>query len=612
PTLEQVLRQLPLFHVRRNSRGEAEISARGSESRQVAVLIDGVPVTLAWDARTDASVLPATGIRDLTYTRGLSSMLYGPNVLGGIIELGVGQSSYRPRTPAMEFNTGIDHVGGFGSSATVAVPIQNRGGRWLVRGGAGFRDSPGVPLAKGITEPVATHDDLRVNTDAKNTDGFAAVRYEGNGGGWFALSGSTFNAERGIAAELGYDDARFWRYPHVSRTIAVLSGGTGGRRSPFGGTAGVEASFGLDLGRTDIDAYTTREYTELDAFENGKDRTSTIRLRANQTLGGRGELRTAFTRSETRHDEFLPAGEARYRQQLMSIGGETTWRLIENGAKLNALRLTVGGAYDQAETPESGGREPRQGRLSEWGARVGMTAVLADGKLVAHGGVSRRGRFPALRELYSGALNRFTPNPDLKPENLVAVEAGLTARMGESTEVQVVGFRHRMNDAVVRITLPNNRFMRVNRNRLESTGLEVMAATVIGRLGIRGDLTMQSVDLTNTGAGTTSRPENLPDLFGGVNATLELPWNLQAGAEVRYTGKQFCIDPASGDDAELASGAVVSADLSKQWRIRSSGNGWLSRLEARITVDNVGNKAMYDQCRLPEAGRLARVQIRLF
>jgi hypothetical protein len=43
PSLDQVLRTLPMLHVRRNSRGETEISARGSESRQVAAARWGAP-----------------------------------------------------------------------------------------------------------------------------------------------------------------------------------------------------------------------------------------------------------------------------------------------------------------------------------------------------------------------------------------------------------------------------------------------------------------------------------------------------------------------------------------------------------------------------------------
>ena len=612
PTLEQTFRRLPLLHVRRNSRGESEISARGSESRQVAVLVDGIPLTVAWDSRTDASVLPTTAFREITYVRGLSSMLYGPNVLGGIIELPVGHSSYRPSRATAEVSSGIDHVGGFGSRVSTTLPLGGADGRWMVRAGGSFSDSPGVPLANGIVEPLpGEHENLRVNTDFQSVDGFGSLRYQGGSGSFLSLAAWTFKADRGMAAELGYDDARFWRYPDVHRSMAVISGGTGHHRSPFGGTGDVEASIGVDFGRTDIDVYSARDYQTLDGFEDGRDRTLTFRMLADQTLGSRGDLRTALTMVETRHDEFLPAGEARYRQQVMSVGAETDWRLIDMGQGINALRLNVGGAYDVAKTPETGGREPKQPTQSELGARVGLTLVAADGRLQTHASASRRARFPALRELYSGALNRFTPNPDLKPENLFAVEAGVTARLGSSSEIQLVGFRHQMNDAVVRITLPDNKFMRVNRNRLNSHGVELVASTVVGHVALGGDLTLQSANLTNTDANTTNRPENLPDAFGGAFVRANVPLGLKLGGEVRYTGTQFCIDPATGDDAELASGAVVNADLSREFSIGSAG-GLFSRLEGTIAVDNLGDKAMYDQCRLPEPGRLLRFQVRIF
>jgi len=611
PTLEQTLRQLPMLHIRRNSRGEAEISVRGSESRQVAVLVDGIPLTLAWDARADVSVLPSTAFQEVTFVRGLASMLYGPNVLGGVIELPIGHSSTRPERSSAEVFTGGDHVGGFGGAASVTVPIGGDTGKWLFRGGAGFRDSPGVPLAKGVVEPLPKDRDLRSNTDARNVDGFASLRYEGARWSWLSVAATTFQAERGIAAELGFNTARFWRYPDISRTLAIVSAGTGDHRSPLGGRGDLEASVGVDIGRTDIDTYSARDYTTVSGFEDGKDRTLTFRALGDHTLGSRGDLRTAFTISDIRHDEFLPAGAARYRQQLMSIGAETAWRLIDQGPGINALRLSVGGAYDVGKTPETGGREPKQPTLTELGGRVGLTLVAADGRLLAHAGVSRRGRFPALRELYSGALNRYTPNPDLKPENLVAAEAGITARLGSNSEFQLVGFRHQMNDAVVRITLPDNTFKRVNRNRLESHGVELLASTLLGNVALGGDLTLQSVDLTNTEAGITNRPENLPNAFGGAYARATVPLAIRVGAEARYTGNQFCIDPATGNDAELASGAVFNGDVSREFRLRASG-GWFSRIEARVAVDNLGNKAIYDQCRLPEPGRLVRLQVRLF
>jgi len=606
--LERVLREAPFLHVRRNSRGEAEISARGSESRQVAVLVDGVPITLAWDARADVSIIPAAAPQRIEFTRGLSSMLYGPNVLGGIVEISVGRSLLQPSASSVEIGAGVDGVGGVGTRATMTLPFESSAGRWLIRAGAGFRDTPGQPLARGIVEPLPTDDGLRVNTDARSVDGFVAARFHGNDGAWLSFSGSSFDAKRGIAAELGTDDARFWRYPDVNRTVGVISGGTGDRASPFGGRGDLEASVGLDFGRTEIDSYTGRDYVTTDGFENGNDRTLTLRLLADQSLGSRGELRTAFTWSDIRHDEILPDAEARYRQQLASLGAETVWRLIEDGTGIEALRVSVGGAYDVGKTPESGGREPL-GTLHQWGVRAGFSMVVGGGDALIHGGVSRRGRFPALRELYSGALNRFAPNPDLEPEKLTAFEAGVTTRLGGG-EVQAVFFRHDLRDAVVRTTLPDRRFFRVNRDRLASTGLELLAATTVGRVGLSGDLTLQSVDLTDPEAQVTHEPENLPSVFGTVRAALPIGFGTVATAELDYTGRQFCIDPGTGQDTRLDAGAIVNGHVSKVWSVGRSG--MLSRLETRIALDNLGDRALFDQCGLPRPGRLLRLELRLF
>jgi iron complex outermembrane receptor protein len=609
-TFEQVLRELPMLHVRRNSRGEAEISVRGSESRQVAVLVDGVPLTLAWDGRADVSVIPATAPQSIKFIRGLSSMLYGPNVLGGIVEMGVGQSFFQPHSASAAIASEVDHLGGVGTSGTVTLPFTSDNAGWLVRAGGSHRDSPGLPLARNVVEPLPATNDVRVNTDATNIDGFLAVRYQNYGGPWFSFSGSTFTAERGIAAELGVEDgARFWRYPHVSRTLMVASGGTGDHRTPLG-RGDLEASVGLDLGRTDIDSYTDRTYTTMDAFENGRDRGLTLRLLGDHTITSHGDFRAAFTLSDIRHDESLPDGDARYRQRLWSVGGETMWRVIERGTDINWFRVSMGGAYDVAATPESGGREPL-GTIAQWGGRIGATIGLRDGNTLVHAAVSRRGRFPSLRELYSGALNRFAPNPDLKPEKLLAIEAGVTTRLGNG-EVQLVGFRHQLNDAVVRTTLPDRRYFRVNRDRLNSLGLELLASLAVGPVALGGDVTLQSVDLTDTQASVTHEPENLPKVFGSAHAAFPLPLGVRALAEVRYTGHQYCIDPGTGEDSRLSAGATFDAELARTWNLHSGGSAWFGRLETRVAVDNVGDVALYDQCGLPQPGRLFRFQVRVF
>jgi len=611
PTVEEVLRDLPMLHIRTNSRGQAEISARGSESRQVAVLVDGIPLTLAWDARADVSVIPATAIDDVTFTRGLSSMLHGPNVLGGVVEMRVGQSM-TPRDRSLTVAVGTDHVGSIRTRAAAAVPVLTDGGELLVRGGIGFRDSPGDPLADGIEEPVETDDDLRLNTDLQNVDGFMSLRYRADHGAWVALSGSAFREERGIAAELGLpdDEARLWRYPSVSRTLGVLSAGTGRRPSPLGGSGSVEASLGVDRGRTEIEAYTTRAYDEVAAVEEGDDLTLTGRLSADQTLGDRGVLRSSVTLAQVDHEETTGDGAADYRQRLFSVGAETTWRLLDSRGRVESLSMSLGAAYDRAETPRTGGRDP-QDPLSEVGGRLGFSAVMRGGTTVLHAGVSRRGRFPALRELYSGALNRFVPNPDLEPEKLLTTEAGVTVRRGRG-RVQVVGFRTLLEDAVVRVTLDDGRLQRVNRDELETTGVEVLGAVAIGPVDVVANATLQWADLTDTEAGQTDRPENLPDALGDFRVLFPVGAGVRGSASLAYTGDQYSIDQRTGDDAELDAEAVIGAALWRGWPVRLPwGAGTFTDLETRITLENAADAALYDAWGLPGPGRRVRFEVRL-
>lgn len=609
PTVEEVLRELPGVHVRTNSRGEAEISVRGSESRQVAVLVDGVPITLGWDARTDVSVLPAAAPHEVNLVRGLSSILHGPNVLGGVVEMSVARGFTFPSASSAQLTAGYDGAGGYATTASATVPGVTSAGKLLLRAGAGFRDSPGAPLASGVVEPVPT-DGLRLNTDTRSLDGFLALRYVRDTGGWLTFSASSFQAERGIAGELGVENPRLWRYPHIGRTIAVASAGTGDRKTPVG-HGDMEASVGLDFGRTEITSYTTRAYDATNGTENGDARTTTLRLLADHTLGARGDLRAALTWADIRQDMSVSGVESAYRQRLASYGLESVWRIVERSeGPLQAFRVSFGGALDQGDTPETGGL-PSLEAMSDWGARLGLTALLGEGHTLLHAGVSRRGRFPALRETYSESLNRFEPNPDLRPERLLAYEGGVTTRLGQG-EIQVVAFHHELSGAIRRITLPNKKRKRVNSDELTSTGVEVLFSQVAGSVQYGGDVTLQSVELRGPANPVSREPENLPDASGSAYLRVPLPAGISASAEARYMGTQFCQHPDTGADVELDGGTLFGADVARSWTVRRSRGDLLSRLEARVGVDNVADKAFYDQCGLPRPGRLLRMQLRLF
>lgn len=602
PTAEEVLREIPTLHVRTNTRGEAEIAVRGSESRQVAVLLDGVPLTLGWDGRTDVSVFAAGAVDNIRFVRGVSSMLHGPNVLGGVVEMSTA-ARLLPRSASFSASATLDREGGYAAAAHAEQPFgDNRAG--VVRIGAGWRDRPGVPLPDGISEPVAT-DGLRLNTDATSLSGFFSLRYDRDGHGWASLSASGFRGERGIAAELGAAQPRLWRYPDIQRLIMALSGGTGHHDTPWG-RGDIEASVGVDVGHTRIRSYGTRAYDDVVGREDGNDRTITTRLLADHTLGPRGNLAAAFTLANIDHDAIVDGLAAGYRQRLMSVAGESTWMLVETpAASLATLRLSVGGAWDRGWTPRAGDL-PATGTMDDWGVRAGLSAIFAGGATLVHAGVSRRGRFPALREMYSEALDRFVPNPDLRTERLVALETGVTTRVGTG-EVQIVGFHHDLSGAIRRITLDDGRRMRVNSDELVSTGIELLFNQSLGAVSFGGDLTLQSTRLEDPSTSLSSEPENLPGRTARGWVSFPIAAGFTGVGEAAYTGPQFCQDPDSGADVELAGGTWLNATLSRIWSLGSA-----RRLEASASADNLADSALYDQCGLPRPGRMLSVSVRVF
>jgi iron complex outermembrane receptor protein len=598
PVLEDALRDMPFVLVRQNSRGEAEISVRGSDSRQSAVLVDGVPLTLGWDNRTDPSIVPLAGASQLVYVRGLSSLLQGPNVLGGVLELGMNRSDEGARR-TLELRTGFDQTGAQGYAVNGVLPR----GALTLRGGAEYRTRDGVALAGDVDDPATADPDLRTNSDLKELDGHLAARWSLANGGWVGASATTYVTERGVPPELHLQSPRLWRYPDQSRTLAIVSGGTGRRTTPLG-SGDAELIVGWNTGHTEIEKFATSAYDSIVGGEKGDERAFSARLLADHSLG-RGELRTAFTFVDVTYRETLDADPSSdYRQTLWSTAAEVEHPLG------GTWRLSGGLALDGADTPETGGK-PSSGSLTDWAGRLGISTLVASGPTRLHAALSRRARFPALRELYSGALGVFEPNPDLKPETLVGFEAGATL-LRQDVQFQAVVFHHDLDDAVIRIGQPDGKFKRVNKDELTSTGLELLAGWTGARLSVNGDLLLQRVRLLDQTAAdaTERRPENVPEFRIGADVTMPIGFGVRALAGVGYTGTQYCTNAETGSQDTIDGAARADLGADREWRIGRPGGLW-SAIRATLSFDNVTDAAVYDQCGLPQPGRTVRFGLAL-
>jgi len=372
-------------------------------------------------------------------------------------------------------------------------------------------------------------------------------------------------------------------------------------------------SGGYSRGTVEITAFTDATYGTVDSREWGDERLYNGHLRLSHSLPLGGELRAAFTGARVQYGETLDDDPTtNYEQQLWSSGAEAEFPIA------GRFLISGGVVNDASTTPESGGREAL-GRSSRWGWRAGASTFAWGERARIHASVSERSRFPALRELYSGALNRFLANPDLKPETLLGTEVGLSLIAAQTAartlSFQVVGFHHDLDDAVVRTTLPapDRRFFRVNRDEVRTTGAELFGSwSPSGRgISVSADLLAQNIKVRDKTIPDGDRlPEHQPEVRGGIELGIPLLFEIEGLAAARYTGTQHCLHPDTGEFQKLGSETVGNVGIQKTWQIRSTP-GLLSSLRTMLAVDNITDSAVYDQCGLPQPGRTLRFGVQL-
>ena len=156
-------------------------------------------------------------------------------------------------------------------------------------------------------------------------------------------------------------------------------------------------------------------------------------------------------------------------------------------------------------------------------------------------------------------------------------------------------------------TFAGKKRKRVNKDKIKSSGIEVVAVGEVGRFDYTTDLTMQSV--WQYGEGGVTRPEYEPNVFGRLGLSTALFRQLVIETEYRYKGEQFCLDPNLGMQ-RLKPTNDLGLKLKRLFVIKDGGK--LSNLDSSIAISNIGNMLIFDQCGLPQPGRTVELQVRLF
>jgi outer membrane cobalamin receptor len=86
-TLDEAIKFIPSLNVRNGADGTPRIDIRGLRTRQIKLLINGVPFNSANNGQFDPTLIPTFAIDKINLQAGSSSVLYGDGGMGGVLNI---------------------------------------------------------------------------------------------------------------------------------------------------------------------------------------------------------------------------------------------------------------------------------------------------------------------------------------------------------------------------------------------------------------------------------------------------------------------------------------------------------------------------------------------
>jgi len=401
----EVIEMLPSAFATSGQRGERIFSLRGFDQRQLAVLLDGVPFSIPYDGQIDLGMLPAALIERVSVIKGPGSVLYGPNGMGGAVNI----VTRRPGdVPLLGVAFMGDPRGAVRFNAYGSARRGNLG--YTLVGGVNRLD--GFPLSSRFKSEPRQDGDIRNNSDKESLFLLAGGEWRPAKDQRLFVSSLIIEGKRGVPCGLGDVRPRFWRFSNW-RTVGLTLGHAGKLGSLFE----TDETLYARLYNNQIDSYDDASYTTQSA------KWAFTSLYRDQAFGGRVRARSVPLDSPwgptllrlwagAQHDRHVAGQPGRPDEPTVS---RTLVTLAPEAEALIAPRLTLTASLQtDIELPTDDASVHPNERFG-FGPLVSLGYEPLDG-LFLRATVARRTRFASLKERFSSAIGLRLPNPDLGPE----------------------------------------------------------------------------------------------------------------------------------------------------------------------------------------------------
>ncbi len=462
--LTEILPSAPGAYVSTGSKNEWGVKLRGLGSNRITLLYDGIPVYEPYYNSFDLKSIAADQIESVKVVKGASSVLYGPNAMGGIVDV----LSKRPADDQFSLRLDYGTRKTYGAYASGAL----RGRNLLFTASASREGSDGFNwVDAGSTEPRQNSDYERLSLGGK-------LYYYPGGGSEIMAEVTYYQSEYGIPTATDYYKKQYWRFRDWQRFMANL-----------GGSFPV-----LDGGYVKARMYYVKHYNVLDAYRN--DQFSQLTWESTYDnfalgafvlgmapLGDRHELHASLS---FRDDDVSQQGDAgdpweHYEHKTLSFGVEDRFRVSDK------VELMAGASLDHLNKQNGENKTTLNPILGVKYNPNRWTDLRA--------AFSQKSRFPSMRNLYS--LPENGGNPDLRDEIGTNLELGFTYDRNWFFSGAV--FQNRIRDMIE--SRINADFVKqyLNVARARITGFELEARKAFGPVSLAASYTWLDTENEETG-----------------------------------------------------------------------------------------------------------------
>jgi outer membrane cobalamin receptor len=562
--LSEAIKYAPGVMVTVGGKGEYTLKLRGIDSGRIALLVDGIPIVEPYFGTFDLKTVSSGGIQSMQITKGPSSVLYGPNTLGGIVNV----ITRRPTSdPRVYVTLALGNQNTRGGGADTAFQF----GKVGVVASALYQDSNGFRY----TDPSGVKQD-RLLSDYQRFNLSGKVIYNPSSTSEIMINAGRYHSAYGIPPDL-FGRARYWRFKDWDRTSV---------------SAGGYASIG-DKALVRFRGYYVNYYNVLDQYTNG----SLTALSAESTYDnpiygffGLGEISLAtwnslkasvyYEADKTRQQDDTPLPWNSYKQNTFSAGIEDhvsvldDWKLIL-GVSLDSLHKFVGG------------------RTNKVNPLVGVKYSPTDA-LDIHVSYATKSKFPSMRSLYSSSSG----NPDLRSEFGRSFEFSATYNKGFFLTGSF--FLNALRDFINTVRLPDGtrRYYNINKARINGFELQAQKSWTGRAFGLETLATYTFLDHRNE---TDNRPlDVLPKHTGTFEVAVRAFHGLRLGLTGIVAAESWWWN--TNTSALLTIPGYVSLDAVLGWSLRN--------FEPFVRMTNVFNHYFYTEPGFPWRGRYVEVGIK--